>query len=64
MDIVAWAIIVGSLAWAWKGADMRPIELWTSRANLVEYASGYFPPSFRDYQFMIQESVDFSTLGR
>jgi phosphonate transport system permease protein len=42
---------------SWKGADMRPLDLWRDSGNMAEYASDFFPPNFRDWRFYVQEMV-------
>jgi phosphonate transport system permease protein len=52
-----WAALLLLLMGSWKGADMRPLDLWRDSGNMAEYASDFFPPNFRDWRFYVQEMV-------
>lgn len=54
---LGWAAILGVLAWAWEGADIRPgalVEYWP---NMVRFADGFFPPAFGDWRFYVEEML-------
>jgi len=53
----SWAALLLLLVGSWKGADMRPLDLWRDSGNMAEYASDFFPPNFRDWRFYVQEMV-------
>jgi phosphonate transport system permease protein len=52
-----WAAVVLVLATSWKGADMRPIDLWRDSGNMARYASDFFPPNFAQWKLYTQEMV-------
>ena len=54
------------LAWAWQGAEMRPLDLYTYRANMSEYLSGFLRPDFhgwRDYLHQTAITVQIAIWG-
>lgn len=55
--LLAWGLLLGVLALSWKGADMRPLDLFRDSANMAEYASGFFPPNFREWRVYANEMV-------
>ncbi len=55
--LLAWGIGCGLLAWAWHGADMRPLALARDAANMGEYAAGFFPPDFTEWRLYLSEMV-------
>jgi phosphonate transport system permease protein len=54
---LAWAGLVLALAWAWQGADIRPLDLWRDSANMATFARDFFPPDFRDWRVYLYEMV-------
>ena len=54
---VAWAAAIALLAWAWRGAEIRPLDLVKDGANIGTYAREFFPPDFRDWRIYAQEMV-------
>ncbi|MEO7404942.1 MAG: phosphonate ABC transporter, permease protein PhnE [Burkholderiales bacterium] len=55
--LAAWGIGLAVLAWSWRGADMRPLDLLRDADNMREYASGFFPPNFRDWRNYLAEMI-------
>ncbi len=53
----AWAVVALVLAWAWRGAEIRPLDLLRDSANIGTYASEFFPPDFRDWRIYAREMV-------
>ena len=53
----AWALALGVLAWAWRGAEIRPLDLIKDSANIGTYAKEFFPPDFRDWRIYAKEMV-------
>ena len=46
------------LAWAWRGAEMRPLDLITYSANMAAYVSGFLTPDFSEWpQYVHQTAV-------
>jgi phosphonate transport system permease protein len=56
-DLLAWGLLLGILALSWKGAEMRPLDLLRDAGNMAEYASSFFPPSFKDWRVYAKEMV-------
>lgn len=50
-----WGVLLALLAGSWRGADMRPADLFADGGNMAEYLSGFFPPDFEDWRFYAQE---------
>ena len=55
--LLAWGVLFALLAASWKGADMRPFDLWRDAGNMAQYANGFFPPDFRDWRHYFAELV-------
>ena len=55
--LLGWGLVLGVLALSWKGADMRPMDLFRDSANMAEYASGFFPPNFKDWRLYAHEML-------
>jgi phosphonate transport system permease protein len=53
----AWALALSILAASWSGADMRPWALVADGKNMAEYASGFFPPDFREWRLYLSEML-------
>jgi phosphonate transport system permease protein len=50
-------LFIGLLAWAWRGAEMRPLDLWRDAGNMGTYAKDFFPPDFKDWKLYLREMV-------
>jgi phosphonate transport system permease protein len=57
LHAAAWALALGLLAWAWRGADIRPLDLLRDAGNMQRYASDFFPPDFREWRLYLRELV-------
>jgi phosphonate transport system permease protein len=44
-------------AWAWQGAEMRPLDLWKDAGNMATYGKEFFPPDFSDWRLYLKEMV-------
>jgi len=53
----AWAVALGALAWAWRGAEIRPLDLVRDAGNIGTYASEFFPPDFGDWRIYVREMI-------
>ena len=53
----AWALALGLLAWAWRGAEIRPLDLLRDSGNIGTYASEFFPPDFGDWRIYVREMI-------
>jgi phosphonate transport system permease protein len=54
---LAWGAGLAILLWAWKGADIRPLDLFRDSGNMAELASDFFPPNFGDWKVYVKEMV-------
>lgn len=55
-----WGVLAGFaavMAWAWTGAEMRPVELAMNTGNIAALASDFFPADFHDWRFYAKEMV-------
>jgi phosphonate transport system permease protein len=50
-----WGVLLAVLAASWKGADMRPLELFSDAGNMATYAASFFPPDFTDWRVYADE---------
>lgn len=57
LTYLAWAVVLGVLAWAWRGAEIRPLDLIRDAGNIGTYASDFFPPDFRDWRIYANEML-------
>jgi phosphonate transport system permease protein len=55
--LVIWGVVLALLAGSWTGADMRPLDLGRDAGNMAQYASGFFPPDFREWRHYLTELV-------
>src|SRR5262245_4766851 len=55
--VLAWGIALAVLAWAWNGAEIRPLDLFRDSGNMATFASDFFPPDFRDWRLYVREMV-------
>jgi len=53
----AWAMAISVLAWAWRGAEIRPFDLIKDSGNIGTYAKEFFPPDFSDWRIYARELV-------
>jgi phosphonate transport system permease protein len=54
---VAWALAAIILAWAWRGAEMRPLDLIQDAGNMGTFARDFFPPDFHDWRIYLKEMI-------
>lgn len=52
-----WATALALLAWAWRGAEIRPLDLVRDSGNIGTYAREFFPPDFTDWRIYVREMV-------
>jgi phosphonate transport system permease protein len=55
--LLTWGVLLALLAGSWRGADMRPLDLWRDAGNMARYTAGFFPPDFHDWRFYLSELV-------
>lgn len=54
---LVWAMVLLVMAWAWRGAEMRPLDLLRDADNMRVYAREFFPPNFHDWRIYLHEMV-------
>lgn len=54
---IGWAVFLILLGWAWKGADMRPIDLFRDSSNMTKFLAEFFPPNFREWRSYLREMI-------
>jgi phosphonate transport system permease protein len=54
---LGWVVLLAVLAWAWHGAEMRPLELIKDAGNMGTFARDFFPPDFHDWRIYLQEMI-------
>lgn len=57
VQAIGWAAFALVLLWAWKGADMRPLDLWRDGGNMKTFLAEFFPPDFREWRSYLREMV-------
>ncbi len=55
LSMIGWALGLAVLVWAWEGAEMRPMALFTDAGNMVEFSKEFFPPDFSDWRLYMEE---------
>jgi phosphonate transport system permease protein len=55
--MLGWGVLVALLAASWRGAEMRPLDLFRDAGNILEYTRGFFPPNFHEWRQYVQEMV-------
>lgn len=55
--LLVWGIFIALLAASWKGADMRPMDLFSDSGNMVTYAVSFFPPDFHEWRIYLAEML-------
>jgi phosphonate transport system permease protein len=53
----SWAALLLVLIASWKGADMRPMDLWRDSGNMKTYAAEFFPPNFAQWRLYVSEMI-------
>lgn len=52
---LALGLLCALLIWSWEGAEMAPLDLIRDSGNMVEFALGFFPPDFHDWEYYLKE---------
>ncbi|MEJ5357804.1 MAG: phosphonate ABC transporter, permease protein PhnE [Desulfobacterales bacterium] len=45
------------LAWAWRGSEMRPLDLLTYRQNMAAYLKGFLTPDFSEWRDYLHHTI-------
>lgn len=54
---LGWAALLLVLGMSWRGADMRPMDLWRDSGNMATYAAEFFPPNFAQWRMYVDEML-------
>ena len=54
---LGWVVVLALLAWAWQGAEMRPLDLIKDAGNMGTFARDFFPPDFHDWRIYLKEML-------
>lgn len=57
LTYLVWLGVACIMAWAWQGAEIRPLALIRDAANMRTFAADFFPPDFRDWRLYLREMV-------
>ncbi|MDR1309208.1 MAG: phosphonate ABC transporter, permease protein PhnE [Deltaproteobacteria bacterium] len=53
-----WGLALATiLAWSWRGAEIRPLDLLRDAGNMATLAADFFPPDFSDLRLYLREMV-------
>lgn len=56
-SLAGWAIAFVLLGASWRGADMRPLELFSDAGNMGQFAREFFPPDFTEWHTYLHEML-------
>lgn len=54
---LGWFFAFLIMAWAWHGAEIRPVDLVRDSGNIVTLAEDFFPPNFLDWRIYAKEMI-------
>jgi phosphonate transport system permease protein len=57
LPLIGWGLLIAILAASWKGADLRPLDLWRDSGNMATYAADFFPPKFTHWRTYLDEML-------
>jgi phosphonate transport system permease protein len=57
LRVLAYAGLIGVLAWSWEGAGIKPLDLIRYSGNITTLAADFFPPDFADWRIYAREMV-------
>jgi phosphonate transport system permease protein len=49
--------LAGILVWSFRGAEIRPLDLFSDAENMVTLAKDFFPPDFTDIKLYLKEMI-------
>lgn len=53
----SWGLLLLLLVGSWRGADMRPLELFRDSSNMASYLADFFPPKFSQWRLYVDEMI-------
>lgn len=66
LNLLAWGFLLLMLYWGWIGAEIRPLELFTSSGNIAEMAADFLNPSFENWRIYLRDmaiTIDIAVWG-
>ena len=54
---IGMGLVLAMLAWAWRGAEMKPMALVEQGGNILTLISDFFPPDFTDWRMYVEEMI-------
>jgi phosphonate transport system permease protein len=54
---LGWLLVLAVLAWSWRGAEIRPLDLLRDAGNMGTFARDFFPPDFHDWRIYFSEML-------
>lgn len=57
LRLLAYAGVLAVLAWSYRGAGIRPVELVRDSGNIVTLVREFFPPDFSQWRSYVEEMV-------
>jgi phosphonate transport system permease protein len=52
-----YAIGIAILAWAWQGAEIRPLDLIRDSKNMATFATDFLSPNFQEWHYYLTELI-------
>jgi phosphonate transport system permease protein len=50
LAMIGWIVAIALLGAAWRGADLRPLDLLHDSGNMSQFLREFFPPDFSDWR--------------
>jgi phosphonate transport system permease protein len=57
IELASWAAVVGVLAWAWQGSDIRPYDLVAYSGNMATFARDFLEPDFHRWPLYAEQML-------
>ena len=57
LKLIGWGILCAILLASWRGAEMRPLDLFEYAGNMRVFAEGFFPPNFSNWRLFVTEML-------
>jgi phosphonate transport system permease protein len=54
---LAYGLVAALLIWSWRGAEMRPLDLFRESGSMATFLADFFPPNFHDWPYYLEEIV-------
>jgi len=54
---LTYGLIIAVLAWSWRGAEMRPLDLIRDAGNMATFVNDFLKPNFHDWHYYLEEMI-------